>query len=380
MRGQIVNRDGRLYVVVSYKDQVTGRWKKQWRAAGDSIRQAEKLRTKLLNNAENGVICKPGRLSFGNHLESWLKSPAIQTLAARTVENYEYQIRKYILPELSLIPIAGLTPTHVSRFEGKVLGTDGKRIRTVQMLHSILHKALDFALKEGLVVRNVVNAVDPPKSKRREMKVLTEKEIILVLALAKDTSFYPLLHLAIFTGLRRGELLGLRWGDVNPALATFSVQRGVSHIRYGVAKGKTVVKSPKTAKGKRQMPMSDSVVEVLRAHYEKTLEIRKALDLPLADTDYIFSSNYLGQPYDPCSTSRSWSRLAKKAGIKNIRFHDLRHTFATICLENNINPKVVSELLGHASTGITMDLYSHVSPTMQRDAVTKIDSFVFGSK
>lgn len=380
MRGQIVNRNGHYAVIISYKDPATGKWQKKWTAAGDSKRQAEKLRTKLLSEAEKGIITKPGRVTLGEHLKAWLNSPSIRTLAPRTLENYHYNIDKYILPRLNHVALAALTDKHISDLEGDILGADGSMVRTVQMVHSILHKSLDLAVKQNLVGRNVVDMVAAPKKDRREMKVLTEKEIIIVLELAKDTTFYPILHLALFCGLRRGELLALRWGDVDFTLGTLSVQRGISRIRYGEARGKTIAKSPKTPKGKRLVPIPESAIEMLQEHYEKTLQIRKALDLPVTEDDYVFSSHYLGEAFDPCSITRSFKRLAKKAGISDVSLHGLRHTFATMLIKNGVHPKVVSELLGHASTAITMDLYSHVSPTMQRDAVSKIDSLIFGPR
>jgi integrase len=390
MKGQIVKRGDRYYAIVSYKDALTGKWKKKWEAAGTSSRKADSKRVDMVNEAKGGVITKPGRVTLGEHLNNWLKDVSIQTLAPRTIENYEYSINKYINPVLSQIPIAGLTPTHLSKLYGNILGPDGSKSRTVQMVHVILHKSLDYAVRQNLIIRNPANSVDAPKTKRKEMNVLSEKEVLIALNMAKGTTFYPMLHLDLFAGLRRGEELGLRWGDINFTLSKISVQRAVSKINYGINKGKTIVKSPKTAKGKRSIKIGASTIEVLQEHYEKQRKFKIKLDLlkipegkqeqdvEIPADDYVFS-NHNGQPYTPESVTRSWSRLAKRAGIQNVRFHDLRHTFATMMLKNNINAKIVSEMLGHASTAITMDLYSHVSPTMQQDAVDKLDSLIFGS-
>jgi integrase len=390
MRGQIVKRGERLYAVVSYKDALTGKWKKKWKAAGTSSRKADSTRTDLVNEAKGGVITKPGRITLGEHLNNWLKDVSVQTLAPRTVEGYQFNIEKYILPKLSYLPLAALTPTHLSKFYSSIIGPDGKNTRTIQIMHNILHEALDYAVEQGLIIRNAADQVKPPKSKRREMNTLTEKEILLALEMAKGSVFYPMFHVDIFTGLRRGELIGLKWGDIDLILSRISVQRGISKIAYGTNKGKIIEKSPKTAKGKRLIKISASTCEVLRQHYEKQKRFKISMDLLLVpegkqekdveipDDDYVFC-NHIGQPYAPHTISTAWRRVAHKVGIKNVRLHDLRHTFATMLLKKGVHAKVVSDMLGHATSAITMDLYSHVSPAMQQDAVDKLDELVFGS-
>jgi integrase len=274
MRGQIVKRGDYYSVVISYKDPLTGKWKKQWTAAGTSSRKADDLKTKLLNEAKGGVVAKPGRITYSDHLKSWLKDVSVQTLAPRTLENYEYNSNKYILPKLAQIPIAGLTPKRISTLLSDVLGPEGTRIRTVQLLNTILHKSLDYAVKQGLIIRNPIDAVDPPKTKRREMNTLSEKEAILALELARNSVFFPLFHVAMFSGLRRGELLGLKWGDIDLMMSRISVQRALSQTHYGKDKGKVKERAPKTAKGKRLVQIGSSTVEVLRQHYEKQKQLR----------------------------------------------------------------------------------------------------------
>jgi integrase len=162
------------------------------------------------------VVTKPGRVTVGDHLKNWLQDVSIQTLAPRTIENYQFTLDKYILPaKMSQIPLPALTPTHLSKLYSSIMGPDGKKARTVQMIHNVIHDALDYAVDQNLIIRNIADQVKPPKINRREMNTLTEKEIILALEMAKDSVFYPLFHVDMFTGLRRGELVALKWGDID---------------------------------------------------------------------------------------------------------------------------------------------------------------------
>jgi len=234
-----------------------------------------------------------------------------------------------------------------------------------------LHNALKCAVKWGLLIRNPVDAIDAPHTTNTEMKVMSEEDLNAFLEVVKPTPYYSLFYLALFTGMRRSELLGLRWSDVDLFLCQISVARAMHRLKNG----EIVFRPPKTAKGRRIVSLSPSTALAIKEHRETQEMIRLMQGLRLNDKDLVFSKED-GSPLVPNAITSAWQRLAKRAGLQGIRLHDARHTHASLMLKHGIHPKIVQERLGHSTIAITLDTYSHVTPGLQEAAANRFDEIL----
>ncbi len=376
MRGHITKRGKDSYTIVLNlgRDPSTGKRKQQWVSVKGTKKEAEKRLSELLNQLDNGVYMKPGKTALADFLQRWLKDYAYSNLAPRTAEGYETIIRNHLIPKLGSIPLTKIKPEHIQRYYADMLANgrcDGKGALnplTVRHHHMTLHNALKCAVKWGLLVRNPVDAIDAPRTTHTEMKVMSEEDLNRFLEVVKPTPYYSLFYLALFTGMRRSELLGLRWSDVDLLLCQISVNRTLHRLRNG----DIIFGSPKTAKGRRIVSLSPSTALVLREHWEAQETIRLMQGLRLRDTDLVFSKED-GSPLIPNAVTNAWLRLAKRTGLEGIRLHDARHTHASLMLKQGVHPKIVQERLGHSTIAITLDTYSHVAPGLQEAAAMRFD-------
>ena len=235
-----------------------------------------------------------------------------------------------------------------------------------------LHDALQSAVKWGLLGRNPADAVDPPKFQRPEMQTLDEDGVRKFLSVAESTRWYPIVYLALFTGLRRSELLALRWDDVDLDLGRLYVNRSVHRLRDG----SIVFRSPKSAKGRRMVALPPSASLMLREHRESETVRRLLVEGGPVTGHQLLFARIDGTPVPPDSLTQAWGMLAKKAGFQGIRLHDARHTHATLLLKQDVHPKIVQERLGHSTIATTLDIYSHVVPGLQEAAARAFDIVV----
>ena len=225
-------------------------------------------------------------------------------------------------------------------------------------------------MKMGLLVRNVADAVDPPRLEQRKVATLTLEDVPEFLEAAHETPYHVLFYTALYTGMRLGELLGLRWCDVDLYMACLSVTQAL-YKRSGVC----MMVKPKSSHSRRRIALSPSLALLLRDHKAEQQVKRMLLRASLSDSDLVFCHPD-GRPLDPGVVSHTFAKVLKKAGLPHIRFHDLRHTHATLLLKAGIHPKIVSERLGHANIGITLDTYSHVLPGLQERAAERFDDLI----
>lgn len=325
------------------------------------------VREFLIGNTKPGDENYPG---------GWLGAIK-DTVRPYTFRGYEVYVRVHILPALEMIrermQIARLTPQHLQALYSKKL-EEGLSPTTVSHIHSTMHRALDQAMRWGVVLRNVAELLDPPKRARRDMVALTPEEARTLLSTAKGERLEAFYVLAITTGMRQGELLALRWKDVD---LDGSVLRVTATLQRTTKEG-LVFAEPKTASSRRQIALTTLAIGALRHHRGMQAAERLKKGAEREDNDLVFS-NEVGKPIEATNLiRRSFKPLLGRAGLPNIRLHDLRHTAATLYLVKRVPPKVVSEMLGHSQVGVTMNIYSHVLPDMQRDATAAMDTLLLG--
>jgi integrase len=368
VRGHVLKRGNSYSIVISLgKDTVTGKYKYQWVTVKGTKKDAERRLAELLHQIDNGIFIKPGKTSLAEYLERWLRDYAWPSLAPRTAEGYEHIVRRHLIPALGNTSLAKLKPEHLQKYYAQKL-SENLSAQTIRHHHTTMHKALQTAFEWGLLSRNPADAVRPPLNQRVEMQTWNEDEIGRFLDIARNSPYYALFYTALFTGLRRSELLALRWLDVDLILCQIHVSRSL-HVLKG---GKIVIRSPKTAKGRRMVALSPSTALVLSELKEGQKLERAMQGIPLKDDELVFSWSD-GNPMLPNSITHAWIRLVRKAGIKAIRLHDARHTHASLMLKQGAHPKVVQERLGHASIQVTLDTYSHVAPGLQDTAARRFD-------
>jgi integrase len=334
--------------------------------SGKSRQECSQKLTKAMADRDGGLIFDAGTLTVGDYLERWLKDVE-ETVRRSTFEGYEYAVRPHIAPALGHIKLKDLTPAHLRSFYRDRLES-GRAPATVHKLHVVLHKALKAAVADGLIPRNVAAELKLPRITREEIDPLTEKQARLFLEAGRGDRLEALYVLALNTGMRQGELLALRWDDVDLERGVLRVRRTLTH-----AKKAFVLGEPKTKNSRRTIRLTTHAVDALRAHLSHQFQEIEEMGSLYQPGGLIFATK-TGTIINPSNLrNRSFKPLLKRAGLPTIRFHDLRHTCATLLLGRDVNAKVVSETLGHSSISITLDIYSHLLPDMQEKAANALE-------
>lgn len=370
MRGTIVQRGKHYAVVLDIgADPLTGKRRQRWHAAPD-WNSAQKLLSKLLHEKDIGTYSDPSKTPLKDHLETWLKLVVKPNLAARTYEQYYSVINTYIAPAIGNIKLSKITPAMLQNlYAGKQ--AEGKN-RSAELVHFIIKKSLSYAVKTGILKFNPADAVQRPKVQKKELQVMNEFEVRAFLDEAKQTEYYEIFFLALFTGLRRGELCALKWIDYEPLTMQLKVARSLIQVRTGEQKGQLIVKTPKTDSGTRNIELSPSTCHILNEYRDKQNEARGKLDLPaLKQNDLIFC-HFNGSPYLPDNLSHAFLDIAHRAGV-NAHLHSTRHTHATLLIKQQVDIKTIQERLGHHDISTTLSTYIHGSRQLQRAAVDNFD-------
>ncbi|MGH3089672.1 MAG: tyrosine-type recombinase/integrase [Rubrobacteraceae bacterium] len=360
--GKITGYRGLYFTAGGRRRAVSGKTKTEAKAA---LRQA-------MADSDRGLVFDADNLTLGEFLDRWLSDSVADTVKATTFERYEQITRLHLKPSLGRVKLKGIAPAHIrGLYREKLDG--GMSSRTVRYMHTTLHKALKQAVMDGLIPRNATEAVKPPQPSREEMHPLTPDEAKHFLKTARDTGdrLEALYVLAIHTGLRQGELLALKWNDVDLEDGSLQVRRTLSITKDG-----PVFTAPKTSGSRRSVKLTNTATTALRSHLKRQLaEIDRVGSLwNPGDADGLIFASETGEPLDRrIVTKHRFKPLLKRAGLPEIRFHDLRHTAATLLLSKNVNPKIVSEMLGHSTIAITLDTYSHVLPNMRDHAAKAME-------
>jgi integrase len=363
--GSITRRKDGLYMARYTVQTPTGKKRK---ALYGKTRQevAEKL-TRAMADRDGGLIFDADNMKVGEYLERWLVDSVLDTVRPTTYERYEQIVRIHIRPALGAMKLKNLAPVHVRGLYREKLQA-GLSARTVQYIHVTLHKALKQAVQDGLIPRNTTEAVKPPQVRREEIRPLSAEQVKVLLETACGDRLEALFVLAIHTGLRQGELLGLKWEDVDLEDGTLRVRRTLA-----TAKGGPVLMAPKTKSSRRSVKLTQGAMDALRSHLKGQLQEIDGAGSLWQENGLVFASEigeFLDRRY---LTSRRFKALLERAQLPEIRFHDLRYTCATLLLSSNVNPKIVSEMLGHATIAITLDTYSHVLPNMRDQAAAAME-------
>ncbi len=314
--------------------------------------------TKALSDRIDGIVYDDENLAFGEYLDIWLKGSVYGSVRQSTYDRDTNLVNNHIKPVLGGLKLKKLNSAHVQSFYRDRLDK-GLSASTVHKMHDILRRSLAQATKWHLVQRNVADTVKPPRPAPKEICALSATETRRLLEAAGGDRLEALYVLAIHSGIRQGELLALRWQDVDVGNAVVSVRRTLT--RSG---GKVAFGEPKTKKSRRSICLTPQAVEALKAHLERQLQDIEILGDRYQDQGLVFTTD-TGAPINPSNLrQRSFAPLLRRAGLPHMRFHDLRHTCATLLLSRGVHPKFVQELLGHATIAITLDTYSHIIPSM----------------
>jgi integrase len=373
MKGHLEERGkDRWYIVLELGRDADGKRRRRRVTFDGKKTAAEKELVRLLRQLDTGTYLEPDRVTVAEYLRQWLADYAKPKVAPRTYERYEEIVRLHLAPELGHLKLAKLRPAQISAFYAKELEKGNKQTKgalsaqTVLHHHRVLKEALRQAVKWQLLYHNPAEAVEPPRPEKREMKTLTAEETKELFKTSEGSALHGPIVLAATTGMRAGEVLGLHWRELDLHEGRLYVTQALQATR---SQG-LVFRQPKTAKSKRPVKLLPLTVAILKAHGKEQAAERLRAGKEWKDQDLVFPTEN-GLPWHPSHFHNAWRKFARDNGIQ-VRFHDLRHTHATLLLCEGIHPKVVSERLGHSTVGITLDTYSHVLPDLQDEAVSRL--------
>ena len=343
-----------------------GKYRRHFDTVHGRKSDAQKKLNSLLVDLEKGIYAPSGRLTVADHLHRWLEGYVAMNCSPRTQDSYRSTCEIHLIPALGQLQLKQLSPQSIQKYLGEVSGKLSSR--TVHYHHRILKQSLKYAVRQGYLGRNVCDMVDAPKALKKTVRTMTPGEVEVLLAAAKDTVYYPIIYCGLSTGLRSGELLALRWRDLDCDMASISVSQTLCK-----RVGETTFKQPKTSHSRRHVKMTPKLAIYLRGYQAERQGLYLMLGQPFTLDSLVFGHLDGGRPFDPSVLSHGFGKIAAKAGLKGVRFHDLRHTFASLMLLRGAKPKVISEALGHSSVAFTMDVYSHIIDGMQEDAMALLD-------
>ncbi len=365
----------------SIYQQTDGRWtaaitlenRKRKVFYGKTRKEVQEKLKQALHEQQQGTLVTASQQTLEKFLLQWLEDRRV-SVRSRTYERYEEYARLHILPVIGRVQLQKLTAQQVQALYTKKL-KGGLSPTTVNGLHAMLHKALSDAVRLGIVARNVCDMVTAPRRAYHEMHVLTVEQAQKLLATVKGHKLEALVVLALTTGMRRGEVLALKWQDINFTRGMLQVRRILSRVPTKLVEeiGQHYVEAePKTERSRRSIMLAPLAVEALREHKKQQLLVMAETGADWQNRDLVFCTS-LGTPLNPNKVLENFKELLQQAGLPTMRFHDLRHSAATILLSTGVHPKVVQEMLGHNQISMTIDTYSHVLPTMQQEAVNKMN-------
>lgn len=365
MRGSIVKRGSKYSIVIYLGVDEHGKKRQKWFSGYDKMKDAEKDLPKKLLEVEQGYYFGTGEMYLKEVIEEW-KTYASKNLSPQTYDRYDSILKLSIIPKLGNMKISKIKTLHLQKYVNDLVD-EGKAYGTINNHYFCLKSILEQAVKWQLITHNPILGIVKPKKEHKPFQVWTVDTVKEFLSIIEDKPYYIVFLIALTTGMRQGEICALRWEDYNE-------DEGVITVTHSMQRNMEL-KAPKTGR-KRKVLLMDETKKALKKQKIRQKELKLLLGHEYTDSGYI-CTNSNGQPYNPKNLLATFKNIVNKHNLPLIRFHDLRHTFATIALQNDINPKIVSEILGHSKIQMTLDLYSHVLPEMQKEATTKLEKMMF---
>ena len=361
-------RDGRWAAAVDL-GWSAGRRRRKY-VYGRSRRDVSQKLNAALSQRDSGLPLPPERQTVGQFLDHWLQAAARTRVRSTTHKRYTEIVRGHIAPAIGHVRLVRLTPQHVQQLLAEAGDTSPLSPRTIEMIHGVLRNALNDALRWDLVSRNVATRVTPPRVEHREIAPLSEKEARAFLRAARGNRLEALYRVALAVGLRQAEALGLRWRDVD-------LDGGRLHVRAQLQRidGKPAFVEPKSARARRTIALPDPLSRALREHRARQNTERLSAGPLWENYDLVFATRR-GRPLGSRNVTRSFRDLTRRAGIRDVRFHDLRHTAATFLLAQGVDVRTLMGMLGHSQIGLTLNTYAHVLPALGRDAANRMGSLI----
>jgi integrase len=378
MRGHTSSYDtaaGRRWrIVYDLPPGEDGKRRRTTRRGFTSEAEAHRALRVALGAVDEGTHVDPSTVSVAGYLRAWIEGAQVRPT---TLSRYRQSIERHLVPHLGGIRLQALTVEDLDRCYATLVrqgGAGGRPLapKTVRNAHGVLRTALRDAVQRGYLARNVAEHARLPRVERREMVTWTAGQLRTFLDHVAEDRLTAMWTLYATTGMRRGEVLGLRWHDIDLEVGQLTVRHVLT-----VVEGRPVVTEPKTAKGRRTIALDGSTVAALRRHRVRQLEERVAADVAWHDGGYVFTWQD-GRPLHPQMPTKWIRELAAAAGLPPLTVHGLRHTWASLALAAGVPAKVVSERLGHANISITMDVYTHALPAMDREAADRVAGAIFG--
>lgn len=358
-------------IIEEDRDPLTGKRERHYQTINGTKKQAEAALRKLLDKVEGGGILHETSVKLDAWMQQWLEL-YVTEIAATTRASYKEKIRNYIQPHLGHIPLKALNNLTIQKWVNHMSNELGLSPKTIRNTFNILKPALDKAVVLKMIPGNPCTGTKLPKAVKHQTEIYDQSEIEKMLDKARGTDMYLPLLLEASLGLRRGELLALRWDDVD-------LINGIIHIRHNtvVADGVIETKAPKSAAGIRDLTIGQNLLEVLQAARQQYMRDLHNQGSSFTDSNLVIRQPN-GKPYRPESMTQKWERFVKANGLKPIRFHDLRHSCTTALLQAGVDPKTVQTRMGHADISVTMNTYAHTTKSMDQKAADKMDELLFG--
>ena len=378
-KGSITKKGNKWYVIIDLPREKDGERNQKWFGGFKTKEKAEEERIRINYEINQGIHINPNNITLGEFMDEWLEEVASNNIRESSFKRYKSLTENHIKPTLGDIELQALKPIHIQKKiiseklkSGNLKTGEGLSAETINMILNIIHGALDTAVKWEMVVKNVAKLVDRPRVEKKEMDYLDPDQVKVFLKEAKkDEGYYPILLTAVMTGLRRGELLGLRWKDVNFTAKQIAIRKSLTR-----RDSEYVLTEPKSDSSIRTVAVPSIVIKTFKKERKKQAERELKYEGGYNEKGLIFTKKD-GSFIHPNTLTRHYKKILKKANLPEIRFHDLRHTHATLMLSQGEEPKVISERLGHSTISITLDRYSHVLPNMQQEAADRLENELF---